>query len=61
MIKVNWKGEERKKAKKDKVLPKIWSLLDEKNGSIRVKALKVNPAHAFLNKRLKDLDLESAV
>jgi hypothetical protein len=59
VIKVNWKGNDRKRAKRDKVLPDIWKVLDEKNGSIRVSALGGNPAHAFLNKRLKEL--ESAV
>jgi hypothetical protein len=60
VTKVNWKYDERKKGKKDKVLPDIWKALDEKNGSIRVRALVGNPAHAFLNRRLKESGLESA-
>ncbi len=53
ITKVNWKGEDRRKARKDKVLPSIWQELDEMP-SIRVQALKYNPAHAFLNRRLKE-------
>jgi hypothetical protein len=56
VTKVNWKGDERKKAKKDKVLPEIWKVLDEKNRSVRVMALKTNPAHRFLNQQLKELE-----
>jgi hypothetical protein len=55
VLKVNGKGEERKKAKKDVVLPEIWRAIDE-NGSIEVKALGGNPAHTLLNRRLKELD-----
>lgn len=56
VTKVNWKGPERKKAKRDRVLPDIWEALDEKKGSIRVRPLGGNPAHAFLNKKLKELE-----
>ena len=56
VTKVNWKGDERKKAKRDGVLPDIWKALDEKKGSIKVKPLGGNPAHAFLNKKLKELE-----
>jgi ribonuclease HI len=56
VTKVNWKGDDRKKVKKDKVLPEIWRALDERHGSIRVRALKANPAHRFLNQRLKELE-----
>jgi len=59
VTKVNWKGDDRKKGKKDKVLPEIWKALDER-GSIRVRALGGNPAHAFLNKRLKELNPAAA-
>ena len=55
VLKVNWKGEERKKAKKDTVLPEIWRANDEYR-MIEVKALGGNPAHALLNKRLKELN-----
>ena len=58
VTKVNWKDHERNKGKNDRVLPDIWKALDEKNGSIRVRALKANPAHRFLNQRLKELGLE---
>ena len=54
VTKVNWKGGDRRKAKGDGVLPEIWGALDEKN-SIRVRSLGGNPAHAFLNKKLKEL------
>lgn len=56
VTKVNWKGDDRKKAKRDKVLPDIWKALDEKKGSIKVRPLGGNPAHAFLNKKLKELE-----
>jgi ribonuclease HI len=59
VVKVNWKGDDRRKAKKDKVLPEIWKVLD-KNKSIRVRALGGNPAHAFLNKRLKEIESGTA-
>ena len=53
---MNWKGDDRKKAKKDKVLPETWKALDE-NKSVRLNVREGNPAHRFLNERLKELDL----
>jgi ribonuclease HI len=57
VTKVNWKGNDRKKGKNDWVLPKIWAEMDE-NKSIRIRPLKSNPAHAYLNKWLKDSGIE---
>ena len=34
----------------------LWEGLDEKHGSVGVRALKANPAHRFLNQRLKELE-----
>ena len=56
VTKVNWKGNDRNKGKKDNVLPDIWKVLDEKKGSIKVKPLGGNPAHAYLNRKLKELE-----
>ncbi len=54
VVKVNWKGNDRRKGKKDKVLPDIWKELDQASSQIEVQALKSNPAHGFLNRRLKE-------
>jgi ribonuclease HI len=53
VTKINWKGDDRNKARKDKVVGGIWSELD-RNPSIKVVSLQSNPAHAFLNKSLKE-------
>lgn len=42
VTKVNWKGDDRKRAKGDKVLPDIWKALDEKKGAIKVRPLGGN-------------------
>ncbi len=53
VTKINWKGDDRNKAKKDKVVGDIWRELD-RNRSIKVVCLQSNPAHAFLNKSIKE-------
>jgi ribonuclease HI len=58
VTKINWKGDERRKLKKDKVLPEIWREL-EKNQSIEIVPLGSNPAHAYLNRRIKETGLDS--
>ncbi len=58
VTKINWKGDDRNKAGKDKVVGDIWRELD-RNRSIKVVYLQSNPAHAFLNMSIKERGWEA--
>ncbi len=57
VLKANWKGVQRK-SRGDKTLEELWKERDA-NPGIEIESLRANPAHRFLNQKLKELaDLE---